>query len=158
MCGIGQILAGGAIVVSGVVLELATFGGYTFALGFHEAVGLGLMASGGAMATYHAQDIKLPNVSWKNNGVYVPVRKEATKKQPRFNGKDLGSDPTKPPGEGFEWRGKGSPESGKGNWLNPSTGEKLHPDLSHPEPKGPHWGYKDAGGTTYDLYPNGSWQ
>ena len=66
LCGIGQIIAGGAIMASGVAIEIATFGGYTFALGFHEAAGLGLMASGCAMATYHAQDIKVPNVSWKN--------------------------------------------------------------------------------------------
>jgi hypothetical protein len=28
-----------------VAIEIATFGGYTFALGFHEGAGLGLMAS-----------------------------------------------------------------------------------------------------------------
>ena len=70
LCGIGQIIAGGAIMASGVAIEIATFGGYTFALGFHEAAGLGLMASGCAMATCHAQDIKLPNISWKNTNPF----------------------------------------------------------------------------------------
>ena len=49
---------------------MATFGGYTFALGFHEAAGLSLMASGCAMATYHAQDIKAPHISWKNTNPF----------------------------------------------------------------------------------------
>ena len=57
-------------MASGVAIEIATFGGYTFALGFHEAAGLGLMASGCAMATCHAQDIKLPNISWKNTNPF----------------------------------------------------------------------------------------
>ena len=57
-------------MASGVAIEIATFGGYTFALGFHEAAGLGLMASGCAMATYHAQDIKVPNISWKNTNPF----------------------------------------------------------------------------------------
>jgi RHS repeat-associated protein len=74
LCGVGQILAGGAIMASGVAFEIATFGGYTFALGFHESAGIGLMMSGLATTTYHAQDIKFPNISWKNTDVYVPDR------------------------------------------------------------------------------------
>jgi RHS repeat-associated protein len=75
LCGVGQILLGGAIMASGAVLEVATFGGYTFALGFHEAAGLSLMASGCAMAVYNAQDIKtanveIPNISWKNTNPF----------------------------------------------------------------------------------------
>lgn len=66
-------------MASGVVLEVATFGGYTFAFGFHEAAGLSLMASGCAMAIYNAKDIKtpnieLPNITWKNADVYAPDR------------------------------------------------------------------------------------
>jgi hypothetical protein len=86
------------------------------------------------------------------------IWKEATKKPPRFNGKDLGLDPSKCPEEGFEWRGKGAPESGKGNWVNPTTGEKLHPDLQHPEGKDPHWGFTDSSGTPYDLFLDGNWK
>jgi RHS repeat-associated protein len=79
LCGVGQILLGGALMASGAVLEVATFGGYTFALGFHEAAGLSLMASGCAMAVYNAQDIKtpnieIPNITWKNTDVYAPDR------------------------------------------------------------------------------------
>lgn len=140
LLGLGEIVLGGTIMAGGFALEVVTFGGFTLGLGVTTGTGAALMGLGLATTTYHAQDIKMPNISWKNNDVYVPVWKEATKKPPRFNGKDLGSDPTECPGEGFEWRGKGSPESGKGNWLNPNTGEKLHPDLWHPEPKGPHWG------------------
>ncbi len=93
------------------------------------------------------------------NGSYTVSKSEAAgKKPPRFNGEELGSDASKCPGEGFEWRGKGSPESGKGNWLNPKTGEKLHPDIRHPDPKGPHWGYKDADGIPCDLFTDGRWE
>ncbi len=46
--------------------EIATFGGYTFALGFHEAAGMSLIASGCATAMYHAQDMKAPDIAWKN--------------------------------------------------------------------------------------------
>ena len=27
----------------------------------------------------------------------------------------------------------------KGAWVNPNTGDSLHPDLNHPMPIGPHW-------------------
>lgn len=67
-----------------------------------------------------------------------------------------GWDPSKPPGQGFEWRGKGDPSSGKGAWYNPNTKETYHPDLNHPEPYGPHWDYNyPGGGDGFRLYPNG---
>jgi RHS repeat-associated protein len=63
------------------------------------------------------------------------------------------------PGEGWEWKGKGPPESGKGNWVNPETGQKIHPDLNHPPPKGPHWGLKNPDGSKWDYFPDtGKWQ
>jgi len=55
----------------------------------------------------------------------------------------LGDDPTVSPGEGFKWRGPGEIGSKYGEWYNPITGDQLHPDLSHPWPKGPHWGWKN---------------
>ncbi len=63
--GIAQILAGGAIMASGVAIEVATFGGYTFALGFHEAAGLALMTTGCTQAMYHAKDLSMPSRSSK---------------------------------------------------------------------------------------------
>ncbi len=66
-----------------------------------------------------------------------------------------GNDPNIPPGRGFEWRGKGAPASGKGNWYNPTTGEKLNPDLSHSAPLGPHWDYTDSRGNSFRLFPDG---
>ena len=49
-------------MVSGVGLEIATLGGYTIAFGFHESVGLALMASGCAQAMSNAKDVSV----WKN--------------------------------------------------------------------------------------------
>ncbi|MCB1073763.1 MAG: hypothetical protein KDK96_11790, partial [Chlamydiia bacterium] len=80
-------------------------------------------------------------------------------KEPPYNGKELGNDPTKPPAEGFEWRGRGDPQSGKGNWYNPNTKESLNPDFDHSPPIGPHWDYESPdfpGGTR--LYPDGTWE
>ena len=58
------------------------------------------------------------------------------------------------PGEDWTWRGNGTPESGAGNWVNEKTGQKLHPDLNHPLPKGPHWGLKQPDGSLHDIFPN----
>ena len=146
--GLCEIAAGGAIIAGGFGVELITLGGFTIGLGATTSTGAALIGHGLAMTTYHAQDIKIPNIFWK----------ETSKKPPRFNGKELGIDPAESPGEGFEWRGKGSPESGKGNWINPETGESLHPDHNHPPGKAPHWGYTDPTGVEYDLFLDGSWQ
>ena len=54
-----------------------------------------------------------------------------------------GDDPTQPPGDGFVWRGPGEVGSNRGEWYNPQTGDQLHPDLNHPLPKGPHWGWRN---------------
>ncbi|MCH9609385.1 MAG: hypothetical protein S4CHLAM45_05260 [Chlamydiales bacterium] len=72
------------------------------------------------------------------------------KKAPPYDGKELGNDPTKKPGEGFEWRGKGKQGSKEGSWYNPETGEQLYPDLSHPAPIKPHWDYYGPN------FPNGA--
>ena len=68
-----------------------------------------------------------------------------------------GDDPTKAPGEGFEWRGNGEKGTGEGNWYNPKTGESWHPDLNHPAPIGPHWDYNFRGSGTkgWRVLPNG---
>ncbi len=45
---------------------------------------------------------------------------------------------------------RGQPESGKGNRVNPETGQKIHPDAHHLPPKGPHWGLTNPDGTKWD--------
>ena len=45
-----------------------------------------------------------------------------------------GDDPTVSPGDGFEWRGQLPVVDDKGAWVNPSTGDSLHPDFNHPQP------------------------
>ncbi len=66
-----------------------------------------------------------------------------------------GDDPTIPPGDGYEWRGKQPVGGDKGSWVNKNTGEQLHPDLNHPAPKGPHWDYTDPSGTKWYIKPTG---
>ncbi len=79
-------------------------------------------------------------------------------RRPPFNGAELGSDPTKCPGPGFEWKGNGPPESGKGSWVKGN--EKLHPDLNHGDPVGPHWDYEGPNfpNPGIRLKPNGTWE
>lgn len=59
------------------------------------------------------------------------------------------------PGSDWTWHGPGEPETGVGNWVNDKTGQKLHPDLNHPLPRGPHWGVKQPDGSRWDVYPDG---
>ena len=71
------------------------------------------------------------------------------------------SDPAKPPGPGWEWRGRaGSPPGGKdGAWFNPKTGESLSPDLEHDEPLGPHYDYRAPGKKEfYRWFPDGRFE
>jgi RHS repeat-associated protein len=64
------------------------------------------------------------------------------------------ADPSKSPGEGWKWRGKGLPGSKEGNWVNPSTGEWKH---NHPDSKkhAPHQDYQDPSGNRCRVYPDG---
>jgi len=68
-----------------------------------------------------------------------------------------GNDPTKCDISGFEWRGSGSPASGRGNYVNVQTGEWLHPDLNHGPPIGPHWDYGIRNNPqTFRIFPDGT--
>ena len=49
-----------------------------------------------------------------DQNVYAEEKKE---EKPPYCGEKLGDDPTKCPGEGFEWRGSGDPETGRGSWV-----------------------------------------
>jgi RHS repeat-associated protein len=63
-----------------------------------------------------------------------------------------GDDPRKSPGDGFEWRGPGEKGSSRGEWYNPKTGDQLHPELSHPFPKGPHWSWRQFRRFIRDIF------
>ena len=68
-----------------------------------------------------------------------------------------GNDPAKCNIPDFEWRGSGTPASGRGNFVNMKTGEWLHPDLNHGPPIGPHWDYGVRGSSqTFRIFPNGN--
>ena len=68
-----------------------------------------------------------------------------------------GNDPAKCNIPDFEWRGSGTPESGRGNFVNMKTGEWLHPDLNHGPKIGPHWDYGVRGSSqTFRIFPDGN--
>jgi RHS repeat-associated protein len=119
---------------------------------FHSAVHQVVQNVGGV--SHYMLNRKL-NMSKKRD-----LRTEDDKeKKPPYSGTELGDDPTKAPGEGFEWRGKGPRGSKEGSWHNIETGESLHPDLKHPLPQKPHWDYVGPnypGGVRLNL--DGTWE
>ena len=66
------------------------------------------------------------------------------------------NDPTKPPHEGWTWRGPDAAGGPRGAWVSPSGSMSLHPDLNHPPGKPPHWDYRDPLGTFWECYEDGS--
>ena len=62
------------------------------------------------------------------------------------------------PDQDWNWKGTAPPESGKGNWVNEKTGQRLHPDSCHLPPKGPHWGLTNPDGTKWDYFPGSGWK
>ncbi len=73
-------------------------------------------------------------------------------KEPPYDGRDLGDDPSKCPGEGFEWKG-----GEKGQWHNKDKKHSLRPDLNHPGDVKPHWDYKGPEGKAR-LNIDGTWE
>jgi RHS repeat-associated protein len=81
----------------------------------------------------------------------------------RERAKPCFDDPSISPGEGWEWRGAGPPQTGKGSWWNPRTEESLHPDLGHGGQIGPHYDYQPRTPSPgapfgYRWFPDGSIQ
>ncbi len=88
-------------------------------------------------------------------------KNDTKEKEPPFTWDDLGYDSSKCPGEGFVWKGRGTPESGKGNWVRGEkpNREKLNPDFDHPLPVGPHWDYENPDFPSgVRIKPDGTWE
>jgi RHS repeat-associated protein len=109
--------------------------------------------------SYHEGKL-LHSIENLHENIFTKIDKKNKKndptEKPRYSGEELGTDPTKCPDEGFEWKGKGNPESGEGAWFNPKTKETLHPDLEHPLPEQPHWDYINSGKEKAKLYLDGT--
>jgi len=85
ICGIGQMIAGAALVVTGTVIEVATFGGWTVGFTLQAQAGLALMTTGFTQALYNSKDLShngrwndgLGNsFSWKNPFSSSEVQKQ----------------------------------------------------------------------------------
>jgi len=63
-------------------------------------------------------------------------------------------DPSRSPGADWKWMGNGPEGSDRGNWINPQTGEALHPHYT-PSRHGPHWDYTDTNGDNWRVYQDG---
>jgi len=86
------------------------------------------------------------------------IYKHFKEKTPPYDGRKLGDDASKNPGENFEWRGRGDPTSGNGAWHNESTDESLHPDFNHKGDVKPHWDYKGPNNEEARLFTDGAWK
>ena len=129
--GIGQIALGGVLVVSGGALELITLGGYTFALGFHEAAGLALITSGCVQTVWSTKDLSFESRSTvgsytaSKNDPGSPQSREVQDKQFQDAVKEI--------------------EKQLGKKLNPSEVRELHDHVS-----GQGYGY-------HELVEEGYW-
>ena len=110
----------------------------------------GAVAYGGYKAVQALNEKHDDTASWKNKDVngrdgHSEIQpnslQEGKQKNPPYSGKKLGKDPTKCPGEGFEWKGQDPPGGKRGSWYNKSKGISLHPDIDHLPPKQSHWDY-----------------
>jgi RHS repeat-associated protein len=72
--GVGEMLLGGSLMVTGAFIEIGSFGTLTFAVGIQEAAGLSLIGHGFSQAMIHSRDIffsssktiETPIVMWEN--------------------------------------------------------------------------------------------
>lgn len=147
-----------AVAASAVTAATAVGTAAMATTAFAVATTTAVVATGIAAAStiaYVADQSNHVEESKGNNGKTESGKENtnADKKVPDYPGDDA----SKQPGEEWKWKGNGDPNSGKGSWYNPNTGESLHPDLNHPEPIGPHWDYVGPDGTQYRIYPDGSW-
>ncbi len=189
--GLGEMVGGGVLLVTGCALEIVTFGGFTFGVGFTSSAGIALMSYGAyqvgrnaacparamdsvarTLHTSMAGNAASSSLSYLNYSTvdafeYRLLDKKGDERRssdepgsPPHRGDELGNDPTRCPGKGFEWKGNGEPGSRQGKWVKGPKGsqEGLYPDLDHPKPIGPHWDYE---GPDFPkgarLYPDGTW-
>ena len=137
LVGIAEIVVGGAICLTGGVLEVATAGGYTFAFGFHEAAGIALMTHGAAQATYHSQDIAFHKKTKKGNSRPDPDPKAEGSPHTIIERPGRDGQYTTHNGDGTykQYRGSGPPH---GDTPRPNIKEtKNEPSPSGPRPGKP---------------------
>jgi len=70
--GIGQMVLGGVVMVSGVAFEICSFGGYTVGFAVQEAAGFALLTGGYAYALHHTRDM-LPSSHNSFNTSFNPA-------------------------------------------------------------------------------------
>ncbi len=87
--------------------------------------------------------------------VHQMEKKES--EQPKSTPPTIPATPGTSPGPDWVWKGRpGSvPGDKDGNWVNPTTGETLRPDMDHPDPVGGHYDWKDPSGKWWRIYPDG---
>ncbi|MDP1607683.1 MAG: hypothetical protein Q8L98_00005, partial [Chlamydiales bacterium] len=165
--GLGEILLGGTIMVSGFALEVVSFGGFTFGLGVTTSSGAALMSLGLATTAYHAQDISFSKYSPTcssspsapvGSSMYGPdqllIDRGLLPRTPKVGSVDPSlpvnpDDLLKQP----EWQEVTHPEAGKKGhrtFENKQTGEQYRHDQGRPGQPG-----HEARDHYHHLKPNG---
>ena len=143
LLGIGEMVLGGALMATGVALEVATFGGYTFAFGFHETATLALMAHGCAYATVQSRDVAFPNRMAKDIAVAQP--QPNVKEKPQKHNTNPFDGPVDEGVNIVDSEGNVIPVK-KGNWATGSKDEKWIQEMKPGQkPKGEPTGLRKDG-------------
>jgi RHS repeat-associated protein len=80
LLGLGEVVVGAAIMITGGVIEFGSFGTLTVGVVFAESAGAALIGHGLSLTTHHAKDFSFSkssptwNTTWKNTDVYAPDR------------------------------------------------------------------------------------
>jgi hypothetical protein len=151
---VGEIAGGFVLTAVGAGGEAASwalnFTGFGAMLGVPEAVVSAAAVTGG-MGNITAGAMNLTQAMSTGSGG-APAARGAPKPSALPNFKD----PSKPPSADFVWKGRDPNTPGqKGNWVNPKTGEEFNPDLTYPDPIGPHYDYTDPSGGQWRVFPDG---
>lgn len=94
----------------------------SFALGEAVAISAPTLGAIGGAITGCALAWTVHNIDHQYDQRYLNEKKDEKDKDenedwaPPYDGSKLGDDPSKCPGDGFEWKGRGTPSEGKGSW------------------------------------------
>jgi RHS repeat-associated protein len=141
--GLGEMLLGGGLMLSGAALELATFGGYTICFGFQEAAGLSLITDGFVRTMSNGSDFSsfmnkgfrdtnysTSTVSIPNDLSFPDIMEKRWGKKGRIDS-TLPTDPFNDP----DWEDEGhekAKKAGHYRFKNKNTGKKIEFDKGKP--------------------------
>ena len=164
--GVAAASIGASSTMISAAITVGTVGTYAVAAGIGACAvsnageiltGYNVIRDGVMGGNQEAYNVVQTGLSVVGGAVIIAGQTYPSKTQSTPNTKYPGNNPNKCEIPGFEWKGSGTPSSGRGNYVNMQTGEWLHPDLNHGPPIGPHWDYGVRGDPqTFRIFPDGT--